>query len=473
MRRSGGDAFLVGALVLLLGFGGMFLARWWRQGFTAGASGPVPQGTYLWQRQWTEPVRDAVRGTVPAAGESGETLSLLSVFCAEVGPPPAGVFRVGDVDWPLLAGLGRPVGIVVRVRPFPGETIGADREPFPAVRRVLEDLLAKSAAAGLKPAEVQLDFDCPPGKLPEYANALTALRAVFPAQKLVPTALPAWLDANDFATFAKTSGGYVLSFAGLERLNTPDRKPPGVRCRPFEVADAVARAARLGVPFRVALPTDGYRLILDADGRLVATVGEGLLLERRRPPAGGSERLWLSDAAEMARLVQEWTDRRPAMLQGILWHRLPVAGERLNWPTSTLRAVAAGRTPRPKINWQFSAPGADGQRELTLRNVGEAVAILPPALTVNSPVDPLSVLPAAPYEIVPPDAKRPPHALLFRRRADEDAESLRVRLPPGEGFLVATLRLPEDAPDTPGEDEIMADAEPEPTAPSASPAATR
>ncbi len=470
--------FLVGALVLLLGFGGIALARWSRRGFTAGASGPVPQGAYVWQRQWTEPVRDTVRGAA-APGENGETPSTLLVFCAEISPPagegggaPAGVFRVGELDLPLLAGLARPVGLVVRARALPGE-VGPEREPFPTVRRVLDELLGKCAAAGLRPAEVQLDFDCPPGKLPGYTAALAALRGAYPAQKLVPTALPAWLGTEHFAAWAKSAGEFVLQFAGTERLGGgPDRHPPLTRCNPTEVVAAVARAARAGVPFRVALPTDGFRLVLDADGRLVAAVPEGPLLERRRPPAGGSVRLLLSDAGDLARLIEEWTDRRPAALRGVLWHRLPVAGERLNWPAPTLRAVAAGRVPRPKISWQLSGPDGGGQRELSLHNVGEAVAILPPALTVNSPVDPLAVAPAAPYELAPPDPKRPPHALLFRRRGGEDVESLRVRLPPGEGFTVATLRLSEDAPEPPpGEEEIVAELDTDATpAPSPAPA---
>lgn len=477
LRRSGQDALLVGALVLILGFGGMTLARWWRQGFTAGVSGPVPQGIYVWQRQWTPPVQDAVQEVATSGAENnGQALSTLSVFCAEIGPTTvensgaaASIFRVGDLDWPLLASLPRPVGLVIRVRAFPGE-VGPDREPFPTLRRVLEELLARGAAAGLKPAEVQLDFDCAPGRLPGYAAALAALRADLPGQTLVPVALPAWLDAEGFAPFAKSAGSYVLQFAGADRLNGPDRRPPPTRCSPREVTEAVARAARVGVPFRVSLPTDGYRLVLDAEGRLVAAVADGPLLERRRPPAGGSERLLLTDAVALAHLVQEWTDRRPAALRGILWHRLPVAGERLNWPPSTLRAVVAGRVPRSKLTWQLSGPGENGQRELTLRNTGEAVAVLPQALTVSSPVDPLAVEPAAPYELVPPDAKRPPHTMLFRRRENEDVESLRVRLPPGEGFLVSSLRLPEDAPDAPpGEDEVIAELDPGGEASAASP----
>ena len=243
LRRSGSDAFLVGTLVLLLGFGGMFLARWWRQGFTRGVSGPVPQGAYVWQRQWTDPVRDAVRGVVtPAAGEPAAEngalpLSTLAVFCAEIGPPAGGdsggttaaasILRVGDVDWPLLAGLGRPVSLVLRVRAFPGSEVGPEREPFPTVRRVLDDLLGKCAAAGLRPSEVQVDYEAPPAKLPGYASALAALRTAYPTQRFIPTVPPAWLGAAGLTDLAKGSGEFVLQFAGgPERVTGPDRRPP-------------------------------------------------------------------------------------------------------------------------------------------------------------------------------------------------------------------------------------------------------
>ncbi len=39
----------------------------------------------------------------------------------------------------------------------------------------------------------------------------------------------------------------------------------------------------------------------------------------------------------MAGLVRGWTEGHPKELTGILWYRLPVAGDRNNWTWPTLR----------------------------------------------------------------------------------------------------------------------------------------
>ena len=468
---------LVGALVLLIGFGGMALARWHRQGFSTGASGPLTHGAFLWQRQWTEPVGAAVQ----RFASEDSPLTSLTVCVAEIGPPAAGgagatIVRAGDVDWARLASLGRPVGLAVRVRTPPGEAVRPDREPATALRRVVDDIFAKGAAAGLKPSEVQVDFPCPVAQLRGYAEVLAALRAAHPGQTFCPTVDPAWLASEEFAPLVRAAGGFILQDPHpWERAGGADRRPPTRLCNPVETADAARRAARVGVPFRVSLPTSGYRLVLDAEGRLVSAAAEGPRLERQRPPPGGHERLLLADAGEMARLVRDWTEARPAALRGVIWDRLPVEGERLNWPWPALRAAAAGRVPRPKVRWELSAPGEREQRELALHNDGEADAILPPTLAVSCPLEPLAVEASNGYEVVPPTPAdpRPPTKLLFRRRAEDNADTVRGRLAPGGTLAVGRVRLPEDAAALPpGEDEIAADLEGTPPETAAPPAAT-
>ena len=473
LRRTGGDTVLVIALVLLIGFGGMVLARWYRQGFSLGAAGPMTQGASLWQRQWTESVRAAVQ----RFATEDSPLTGLTVCVAEIAPaaPEGGgttIVRAGDVDWALLAGLGRPVSLAVRVRTSPGE-IQPDQEPATSLRRLVDEIFAKSAAAGLKPSEIQVDFPCPTTQLRGYAGVLAALRAAHPGVPFCPTVDPAWLASEEFAPLARAAGGFILQPHQWERIGA-DRRPPTTLCDPVETVNVVRQAARVGVPFRVSLPTYGYRLVLDAEDRLVSATAEGPRLERQRPPPGGHERLLLADAGEMARLVRGWNEARPTALRGVLWDRLPVEGERLNWPWPALRAVAAGRVPRPKIRWELSLPGESEQRELALRNEGEADAILPPTLAVSCPAEPLAVEAINGYEVVPPTPKdrRPPTSLLFRRRAEDNADTVRGRLSPGNTLAVGRVRLPEDVPAPPlGEDEISADMETPPLE-APSPAAT-
>jgi hypothetical protein len=61
---------------------------------------------------------------------------------------------------------------------------------------------------------------------------------------------------------------------------------------------------------------------------------------------------------------------RPAALTGVIWYRLPVDGDRLNWSWPTLAAVAAGRTPSPRLVVELHATAA-GLAEISLVNRGD------------------------------------------------------------------------------------------------------
>ncbi len=489
------------AVVLL---GGWALAR-----FTRPPAGPppggvdparaLPQAAYVRERFWNDAVRTAVRGATGVAAEppdasaspaSGEPLVFdsLCVLVAELTPTtPANVTvtRPASLDWPLLAGLPRPVSLLIRLRAVPsaggGEDrkgdaqVGPEREPFPTLRRVLDETLAETVAVGLRPAEIQLQFDCPTTQLAGYAAALEALRAAYPAQTFRPVARPSWLRVAEFAPLARAAGGYVLDLQGLERRGAESdnsggsgRRVPETLLDPDAAVDAVAAASELRVPFRVSLPASGYRLTVGADGRLLASTAEPRSLDRGRPPADSSERTLRANVDEMARLVAEWNWRRPEGLTGILWDRLPVpsaAGpdDRLDWAPQTFRAVRSGKVPRSKLEWNFPDPveGSD-RRELGLRNVGDADAPLPPVLTVRCPQPPIAVEAVAPYEVVPPSPKErlAPGEVRFRlsRASVPSTEAAPRTLAPGATRLFGAVRLPPGGqdPDAPGPDEIGA-----------------
>lgn len=346
--------------------------------------GPLPQQAYLWQRQWTENVRAAAE----QAGSGQTPLEGLCIAYAEIFPPannaaaPPAVQRPSGLDWALLARCHRPVGFAVRVREFPGE-VSATREPFLTLCHVIGELCLDADAARVKPAEIQVDFDCPTSRLRGFTTWMRALQKAFPGQTFRFTALPAWLRSRDFAALARTTGGYVLQVHSFEKSG-PDGRPPATLCDPALARAAVDRAARLGVPFRVALPTYSYRLVLDGKGRLLAAAGEGSALEMARPPPNGTSRVLMADPAALADLIRDWQTRRPQALQGVIWYRLPAAGDRLNWMPRTLWAVMAGRRPRPQLALQFDrAAGNDGLCELRLRNDGEADAPWPGSITVR------------------------------------------------------------------------------------------
>ena len=77
-----------------------------------------------------------------------------------------------------------------------------------------------------------------------------------------------------------------------------------------------------------------------------------------------------ADPLELAQLVQLWSTNRPAPLRGVIWYRLPVAGDNLNWRWPTLGAIMAGRLPRESYRAEPHRV-EPGLVEISLVNGGE------------------------------------------------------------------------------------------------------
>ena len=71
---------------------------------------------------------------------------------------------------------------------------------------------------------------------------------------------------------------------------------------------------------------------------------------------------------------------KPAGCAGIIWFRLPVAGDQLNWDIATLKVVLHGGLPIAQLEVDVSWPLA-GLAEVSVVNRGEQNA-LPPAKVI-------------------------------------------------------------------------------------------
>jgi hypothetical protein len=329
------------------------------------AAGPLPHAAYVWQRAWTGPVREAVTGAGAAPALGG--LVVLGAEVAWEGGAPR-VARVRP-DADALRASGLPVGLALRIGPYAGP-FAAGGEPFGLLARLAESLVAESAAAGVAPRELQVDFDCAESKLDGYRVWVEALRRRVAPVPLTFTALPSWLDAGAFRRLAAAADGFVLQVHSLERPAGPDA--PLALCDPAAARRAVERAARAGVPFRVALPTYGYLVAFDRGGRFLGIAAEG---PRPGWPDDARVREVGADAAAMAGLVRGWTADRPAALRGVIWYRLPVETDALNWRPATLDAVRAGRVPRAVLRAETRRP-QPGLVEIDLVNDGDGDAAL-------------------------------------------------------------------------------------------------
>jgi len=319
---------------------------------------PLIHEAYVWQRAWTEPVRDAI--TQHASRFSG--LTVLSAEVSWKGNQPQ-LIRV-PLDYGVLTNGRCLVGLAFRIGPCPASE-ATNNATTAFLTGVAASLLAEARSQRLTPRELQIDYDCAKSKLDAYCAWVEAFR-----QKVAPlpvsiTALPSWLDQPAFKRLAAAADGYVLQVHSLQRPRTLGA--PLTLCDPAAAQRAVARAALIGVPFRVALPTYGYVTAFDTGGRFVGLSAEG---PNNTWPAGVQLREVRANPVELAELVQLWATNRPAAMRGVIWYRLPVADDTLNWRWPTLAAIVAGPSPREsmRVEARRVEPGLVG---ISLVNDGE------------------------------------------------------------------------------------------------------
>lgn len=380
--------------------------------------GPLRQEAYVWQRSWTPEVRESVRQAKDFAG--------LVVLAAEVdfrGPEPR-VVRV-PLDGEALRAIGRPVGAAVRATAFSGRFADA-----PGIVHLLESVVrgvaAEARGQGIALSEIQMDYDCPESKLGDYRDLLPALHKAATPVRLTITVLPTWMrQRRAFRELIEGADGYVLQ---LHSLVLPEKAGERVTLiEPRSAQGWAEEAARVGHPFRVALPTYGYEVVFDARGKPLGVLAEGPLLSWSPDVTVHTVR---SEPKAMAGLIRDWTRDRPAELVGVLWYRLPVAGDRLNWTWPTLRAVMAGRTPQGELSAAVRRPEPE-LVEIDLLNAGEAEVPWPSRVRVRwkgkapSAADGLAV-----YKIVSADRSE--------IRLEGSGSGL---LRPGERRVIAWLRF--------------------------------
>ena len=361
-------------LALLLLLGGMWWL--WPAAAVERVSGPMTAQAFVWQRAWGEDERAAI-------GAAADRFAGLLVLAGEIDMK-RGQAAVGSPDYAALRAAGVSVGLVIRVEPWPGPFLASD-----PVVDVARSAVRRARAAGVEPSELLIDFDCGEKKLDGYAVWVDAVRAglVADAERTVPvtiTALPAWLDRGAFKRLARGADGYVLQVHSLQRPDTLD--DPATLCAPEIARRWVEQAACLGHPFRVALPTYSYVLGFDPPaegGSFYGIAAEGEL-HTLNPTKQWT--LLRADPDALAGLVQAWSADRPMALKGVVWFRVPVAGDQLNWPWPTLDAVLAGRAPTRQLVAEARAAEL-GLVEIELVNTGEADLSYPERIRVDWPGD--------------------------------------------------------------------------------------
>ncbi len=324
----------------------------------------IQHDVYVWQRAWTK----AVTNAVATHGTNFGQIAALKTEVRWKGSQPE-ITRVA-VDYRALRDAGASIALALRIGPYSGPFAAND-----SVTRLLAglsaEIVAEAASNGLTLDELQIDFDCAESKLAGYRLWIDAIRGRVEPTPVTITALPSWLKQRSFRRLIEASDGYLLQVHSF----APPAKPDGqfTLCEPREARRAVEKAARLGTPFRVALPTYGYLAAFDPSGRFLGISAEGpqplwatnVILREMR-----------ADSSAIAGVVREWSEQRPAQMTGIIWYRLPIAGERLNWPWEALSMVLAGRVPHSDLRAEARS-ASPALVEVELFNAGTADHVSP------------------------------------------------------------------------------------------------
>jgi hypothetical protein len=335
-----------------------------------------------------------------------------------------------NVGFAALKSSGRPIALAIRVDPFAGPFREHDRVAE-AIVKLARDEVARARSHDLKIDELQIDFDCAEAKLDGYRVWLKTFREAVQPLPVVPTVLPSWLGRAEFSKLARESGRYVLQvhcvapprqIAYTERLTDPAR-----------AAEWIEQAGRLGVPFRVALPTYTYLVAFDAEGKVRGVSAEG---PSAQWPADARVVRWEADPAELAQLIARWTRSRPVAMTGVVWYRLPVASDVLNWRWPTLAAVMQGRAPVSRLR----VTASDAQpSEIALSNEGERDEPLPESIEVRWDGTRLVAADAlAGYRI---ERAADEAGLIFIRTAEVELS----RLPPGARRSIGWIRCEDSS----------------------------
>ena len=358
--------FRWGAVVLAAGLLGWVIAgRVSRE--EPGNAAPLQQSVYVWQRVWTPQVREAVASLPPDITE-------LLPLAAEVGFPPgekkAQVTRV-PWDFAVVKEVSAEITIVIRI----GDSGAATKwEPWACeeIQALAETLVEETESQGVSVAGVQIDYDCPASRLADYRKLLTHLgeAKLLQERRLSFTSLPSWLtyDFEGMKGLAEASDSFVLQVHALDLPKTAN--DPVIVMDPGLARVAVKRAGDLGAPFVVALPTYSSFVVFDeAADKVVDVISEDLDFSKLLP----EQHLILGEAPEkeIAQLMTEWSEgSRPRLCDGVVWYRLPVEGDVLNWPTATWDLVREGVVPERKLELEFRREPQGFDRVL-LRNQGQ------------------------------------------------------------------------------------------------------
>ncbi|WP_232820946.1 DUF3142 domain-containing protein [Dyella sp. C11] len=318
----------------------------------------LPNDAYVWQRQWTPALVQAVQS-------EGQSVRAWRVLAAEMDVQ--GQWRVFTPDWRALADSGKPVVAVVRIegqlRQWNEAALLAD----------VQTVLGRWRQQGIAFAGIELDHDAGTARLPAYTHFLQVLRPSLQAgERLSLTALPTWLESADLDGLLAQADESVLQ---VHAVQSP-------RAGLFDAGKARAWmqdfAHHTRKPWRVALPAYGTRVSWDTQGRVSAIESERPTLSRDDDTSE-----LFADPRAMQQFVSTLESDVPPGLIGIVWFRLPTSDDARAWSAASWQAVLGRIALRASLVARAEPASDAGRYDVRLVNEGDADLSLPSLVRVD------------------------------------------------------------------------------------------
>lgn len=309
------------------------------------------QDAYIWQRQWTPALADAIR-------TSSDVVDGWRVLAAETDA--SGTLRPVQADWALLARSGRPIAAVVRID---GQLRNWDPSAYVSA---IMTLVGGLRTAGVPLIGLEIDHDCATSRLPQYVTFMQALRHALPGVHLSITALPAWMDSPDLDDLLAQADEAVLQVHAVRDPHS-GLFDSGVARRWIE-----RFSIRTHRPFRVALPAYGVRVTWNGRGEIAVVESE-----MPRFSDGPDAAELMASPREVASLLATLRQEQLAHLTGVVWFRLPTDSDSRAWSLATWRAVVSGEVPQAVVSVLLRDSTTLGMSDVVLDNPDIVDAELP------------------------------------------------------------------------------------------------
>jgi len=307
-------------------------------------SGDIPQEVYVWQRVWTDEVVSAVEKYSPEFNKS--------IFLA------AEISYRGDSDTWTCQAFQDPIeyaqqdptnyGLAFRIQTNAAQSKWSNN----SLTKVDEFIQLHIGNV----STIQIDYDCPSKKLADYIKLMAHLRKKFPNKKLEITCLPDWLNKSTFSELIGKTDRYIMQVHGVSGHGKGQ-----ALCDTIHTQKVAHQCAQLGHPFLIALPTYRHAISYSQNGTIQSVASEGNF-------HSSNYEIVSANAPQISSLIKLWQQQRPELMQGVIWYRLPVITDKMNWTSDTFQKTRNGESIDPAdLDFKVSL-NTNGSYQLSLTN---------------------------------------------------------------------------------------------------------